>query len=448
MPVSLRDLFTPLFSYVLLVTRPSAAERTVFELGSDIDTLLAAQEQAVKRHQIPAQDYDLARFAVVAWADEVIVGQTQNGNREAVHQWKKLPLQKRLYNTANAGEEFFEHLAKLTPAQKDVREIYYLCLCLGFRGRYYDESQEFKLAQLRRELGEHLPERVPDLLELERSAEKITPQPYAVQAPPPRRPPRSLALLWAALVSAALAALVLYAVSKFPQGRTPEEILADLNTRVRGFTCSEITVGYQDKAAMVTLGGHVESESQRQEVVQAVKGIPETIVEVHDTMTVLPRPFCAVLAMLGPLQARAKTAGLNLSVRLQNGCDAVYRAGENMRFTVSGDKPLAHVYLDYYVADRETVGHLYPGGGGDDTSVPSSTLSVGGPDSKTQWEVEPPFGMELITAISSPDPLFQTHPPGIEKATAYLDALHAVLPSDAESTQLAAAYCFITTESQ
>ena len=447
MPVSLRDLFTPLFSYVLLFIRSPPNERAVGDLNADIDRLLAAQEQAVKRHQISASDYDFARFAVVAWSDEVILGHAHGGNSELLQHWKRSPLQKRLYNTTNAGEEFFERAAKLSLTQKDVREIYYLCLCLGFRGRYYDESQEFKLLQLRRELAEHLPERVPDLLELERSGEKITPEPYALAAPPARRPQRSLAMLWAVLAAAALAGLVLFAMSRLPRGRTPEEILADLNTRVRGFTCSEITVNYQDKTGTVVLAGHVDSEAQREEVVQSVKSVPETV-EVRDTMTLLPRPFCAVVALLRPLQGHGNQGGANLRVRLQKGCDTVYRAGENMLFTIDADKPLAHVYLDYYVADRETVGHLFPGGADGDTSVPTASLSVGGPSSTKQWAVEPPFGMELITVISSPKPLFPSPPAGNEKADAYIDALRAALPDEGSSTALTAAYCFITTEAQ
>ena len=40
------------------------------------------------------------------------------------------------YNTFNAGEEFFSRLHHLPPQANDVREIYYLCLSLGFLGQY------------------------------------------------------------------------------------------------------------------------------------------------------------------------------------------------------------------------------------------------------------------------------------------------------------------------
>jgi type VI secretion system protein ImpK len=444
MAPSLRDLFTPLVSYVLLFCRsPQAQQRTFTDLNGDIERLLADELQLVRRHDVPKADYETARFAVVAWIDEMILRYTQDANRELAQQWKRSPLQVRLYNTANAGEEFYDRLAALSPAQKEIREIYYLCLCLGFRGRYYDESQEFKLVQLRRELSQHLPDQVPELLELERRGEKVTPQPYAVKAPPRRRPERSLAMLWAVLASAVLAAGVLFAVSRLPQGRTPEEILADLNTRVRGLPCCEIAVAYQDQTGTVTLSGHVDSEARRQEVTQAVRAVPETV-EVRDTLTLMPRPFCDVVALLHPLQG----GGGAVKVRLQKGCDTVYRAGESLVFTIDANKPLEHVYLDYYVADRETVGHLYPGGADGDSSVAGATLSVGGPSSTAQWEVEPPFGMELITAISSPKPLFASHPPGVEKAATYIDALRAALPKEGTSTEVSADYCFITTASQ
>jgi type VI secretion system protein ImpK len=442
MAPSLRDLFTPIFSYVLLFIRSPNPTRSFGELQGDLDRLLAEQEHLVKRHEIPRQEYDQARFAVVAWADEAIVSYAHEVNRELAQSWKRTPLQKRLYDTTNAGEEFFDRLAEVPLAQKAVREIYHLCLCLGFRGRYYDESQEHKLVQLRRELAQQRPERIPELLDLERSGEKLSPQPYEVKAPTPRRPARSYAALWALLVSAVLAALVWYLV---PSGRTAEEILADLDTRVRGFTCAQIKVGYVHESGMVTLNGHVDGDAQRQQVVAAVRAVPETK-EVRDALAIMPHPFCEVVELLQPLQARAHEAGVDLRVTLQRGCDTAYRLGEGLVFSVTAHAPLRHVYIDYYVADREVVGHLYPGGADGDAPLTATALTIGGPGSATQWQVEPPFGMELITVISSPKPLLPPRPI-TEKAAAYLDALRAALPNSGTSTEVSADYCFITTES-
>jgi type VI secretion system protein ImpK len=50
-----------------------------------------------------------------------------------------------MFDTFNAGEEFFSHLNELrqrSSLNKDVLEIYYLCLALGFKGKYQLQSPE------------------------------------------------------------------------------------------------------------------------------------------------------------------------------------------------------------------------------------------------------------------------------------------------------------------
>jgi type VI secretion system protein ImpK len=73
-----------------------------------------------------------ARFALVAWADEVALGARWGGRDD----WQRETLQLQLYRTTNAGKEFFEHLERLRPEQGAAREIYFLALALGFQGRY------------------------------------------------------------------------------------------------------------------------------------------------------------------------------------------------------------------------------------------------------------------------------------------------------------------------
>ena len=83
MGVSLREIFTPLVSYVLVFGRSAnQRQRSFADLRNDIDRLLAEQAQRVKRHDVPAQDYDSARFAVVAWVDEQVLRHTHDSNRE------------------------------------------------------------------------------------------------------------------------------------------------------------------------------------------------------------------------------------------------------------------------------------------------------------------------------------------------------------------------------
>lgn len=446
MGISLREIFTPMVSHVLLLVRgPNQRQQSFAELRSDMDRLLAEQAQLVKRHDIPPQDYDTARFAVVAWVDEQVLQFTHQANRELSQQWKRSPLQVQLFNTANAGEEFFDRLTHLEPAQKEIREIYHLCLCLGFRGRYYDDNQEYKRVELRREAGQHLLNPIPELLELEKRRERLTPQPYDVQAPPPRPPRRSYAWLWYGLALAAIAAAALYIVWP-PAQRARTAIVAELTERLKKFTCCRIVVAdFASDTGTVRLEGTVDSEEQRQQVSQAVKGVPE-VKDVQDSFTIIPRPFCEVIELLRPLQARGQQAGMNLSVHPQKGCDAVYKRGESLVFNVAAAKPLRYVYVDYYVADRKAVAHLFPTAKQHDDSSKATTLTLGDASSETQWDVEPPFGMELVTVMTSPQPLFTTLRPPVDQDASYIDELHKKLPTDGTSTEVSAAYCFIRTE--
>ncbi|MFP7754269.1 DotU family type IV/VI secretion system protein [Thermodesulfobacteriota bacterium B35] len=140
------DCFIELIAYVTLFLETAAQQQPDFErVSADLSGLVAAAETCRQEARLPAEDFDLARFAVFAWIDEAILGSAwQEKNR-----WQGEQLQRRYYQTAEAGEEFFEKLNSLGPHQQQVREVYYLCLALGFTGRYCNPGDEFLLEQLK-----------------------------------------------------------------------------------------------------------------------------------------------------------------------------------------------------------------------------------------------------------------------------------------------------------
>ncbi len=84
-----------------------------------------------------AEDIQLAIFAVVAFLDESIL----NLRHPVFGDWPRQPLQEELFGHHIAGEVFFQNLQKLlgrTDSQElaDLLEVYYICLLLGFAGRY------------------------------------------------------------------------------------------------------------------------------------------------------------------------------------------------------------------------------------------------------------------------------------------------------------------------
>jgi len=83
------------------------------------------------------EDVRVAAYAVVAFLDETIL-QSKN---PVFAKWSGQPLQHELSHKHLAGEEFFDcvqHLLGRRDAAEaaDVLEVFYLCLLLGYRGRY------------------------------------------------------------------------------------------------------------------------------------------------------------------------------------------------------------------------------------------------------------------------------------------------------------------------
>jgi type VI secretion system protein ImpK len=98
-------------------------------------------ESNARKFGIDNEKIRLAKFALVAFLDETIISSSWP-QKEA---WLSDPLQIKLFETFNAGEEFFNFLNELsqrTGANNEVLEVYYLCLSLGFKGQYQLQSPE------------------------------------------------------------------------------------------------------------------------------------------------------------------------------------------------------------------------------------------------------------------------------------------------------------------
>jgi len=98
---------------------------------------LKAADQEARKRGYNADTIQLAIFAVVAFLDESIL----NSRNPLFADWPRKPLQEELFGTHMAGEVFFQNLQKLlgqtdSPDLADLLEVYYLCVLLGFGGRY------------------------------------------------------------------------------------------------------------------------------------------------------------------------------------------------------------------------------------------------------------------------------------------------------------------------
>lgn len=142
------DCFALLMAYVsLLVQKEPAARPDYDRAGNDIARLIGQGETAMQQGGVNPGDFDMARFAVFAWIDERIM----NSDWEGRHQWQKALLQRRYYETVDAGEIFFDRLNRIGLHQRDVREVYYVCLAMGFAGQFRNEGDAVLLEGLKNE---------------------------------------------------------------------------------------------------------------------------------------------------------------------------------------------------------------------------------------------------------------------------------------------------------
>lgn len=99
-------------------------------------------EQQARNRGYTDEDVRLAVFAVVAFLDESVL----NLRQPVFQDWVRKPLQEELFGRHVAGEVFFDNLQQLlgrrdSAESADVIEVYYLCLLLGYLGRYSISSK-------------------------------------------------------------------------------------------------------------------------------------------------------------------------------------------------------------------------------------------------------------------------------------------------------------------
>jgi type VI secretion system protein ImpK len=92
-------------------------------------------ERSALAYRKPPEAVEQAKYALAAFIDETIIN-SENNCRET---WIADPLAVTYFNDSLAGENFFKRLESLLPDMRrnlDIIEVYYLCLALGFQGRY------------------------------------------------------------------------------------------------------------------------------------------------------------------------------------------------------------------------------------------------------------------------------------------------------------------------
>lgn len=140
----LSDYFVPIIAVVKgSLASPANPPET---LAAAIDSLVQQAQSRALQHDIELERFQAALFPVLAWADETI---SRSHQWPEEHAWQKHLLQRRYFRTGLAGREFFERLDALPENDAELREVYLMCLCLGFLGRYSLTPNSAELANIR-----------------------------------------------------------------------------------------------------------------------------------------------------------------------------------------------------------------------------------------------------------------------------------------------------------
>ncbi|RNC71728.1 MAG: DotU family type IV/VI secretion system protein [Desulfuromonadales bacterium] len=209
----LTDCFMELLAYAIHFLRTAAVRQPPYgEVRKEIDLLLAQSESAFRRCSFSRDEYELARFAVCAWIDEAVLSSAWSEKGL----WLREQLQRLHYNTTEAGEEFFDRLNALGLHQREVREVFYLCLALGFTGKYCKPGDEYQLEQVKTAQLKLLVGSSVGLPSLERT--ELFPEAYPAAAPtlaPARRRLGFSPLVAACCAGPAVLFIILFLVYRF-----------------------------------------------------------------------------------------------------------------------------------------------------------------------------------------------------------------------------------------
>lgn len=145
-------LYDGFYMLFLLRKRNPPKDAQLFRTSINL-TITAFKNKALKMGA-SAEDIEYAQYAFCATVDELILASSFNIRDE----WQRQPLQLVFFGDQLAGENFFvklEILRNQGSKRLQALEVFYVCLLLGFQGKYLIEGQE-KLAFLIARLGEEI----------------------------------------------------------------------------------------------------------------------------------------------------------------------------------------------------------------------------------------------------------------------------------------------------
>jgi predicted Ser/Thr protein kinase len=271
-------------------------------------------------------------------------------------------------------------------------------------------------------------------------------------AAPGRKRERRLAPLVAAVGAGLGVALVLAALLHvlLPQillsrfGIDPVAVQAQLQRQFAQLRCASLSAVVSEDylfRVKVTLSGVVASEEDARRATELARLGNKAAVTAP--LEVLPWPLCEAATLVRAIAARANASPPRLGA---NQPDFIFHDGDRLVLNV-GQTPRfdGYLYVDYIDPDGDVL-HMLPAPRQPNNAVAAGQeivigLAAGETSAQGQiFNIEPPFGKQVILAVAASQPLFPAPRPRGEKAAPYFDALRKSLEAAGASGDVAATY--------
>lgn len=210
----------PLFGLVIRLRKLTHYEG-IERLYGTVRDQIAALDEEIRQHGYDGATQLAYRYALCSFIDEAVMGTPWGAHSP----WAERSLLSVNHNETWGGEKFFTVLSRMmmdTVKYRDVLEFKYLCLCLGFKGKYgmqhnQNEALQAIIVKLHRELRE-LRGEVPE--ELTDAQQNIVSRRYSVGRLWP---------WWTPWLSALVVLVVVYAAFAASLGGTSDLVLHSLD---------------------------------------------------------------------------------------------------------------------------------------------------------------------------------------------------------------------------
>ncbi len=245
-----------------------------------------------------------------------------------------------------------------------------------------------------------------------------------------RRPlpllPRPLSLTDAVAPPAALPLAAAPAAAKpveLAAASIPASLRAAIRAAIAPVGCS--LLGGDVAGDRVTLDGVVTRDNQPKLNQAVADAAPAAATDWR--VATFNGPYCGLLDVLRPAAPGFARPGSGLQVGLKGGDGPLRKDAYLIPQIAMPDWP-AYLTLDYFTSDGG-LAHLYPTATDHARDYsPRATVTIGDPAAGAKgWQVDVPFGTDMMVAIASSRPLFAKPRPDDDTADAYLRALKAAM---------------------